>query len=46
MFELTLFQHSSIDSDNGLVPTSRQAIIWTNDGQFTGAYMSHSASMS
>ena len=24
----------------------RQAIIWTNDGYFTGAYMRHSASMS
>ena len=25
-------QYSSIGSDNGLVPTRRQAIIWTNDG--------------
>ena len=24
----------------------RQAIIWTNDGKFTDAYMRHSASMS
>ena len=24
----------------------RQAIIWTNDGQFTNTYMRHSASMS
>ena len=27
-------------------PTRRQAIIWTNDGCFTDAYMRHSASMS
>ena len=25
-------QYSSIGSDNGLAPTRRQAIIWTNDG--------------
>ena len=24
-------QYSSIGSDNGLVPTRQQAIIWTND---------------
>ena len=35
-----------IGSDNGKAPTRRQAIIWTNDGQFTDAYMRHSASMS
>ena len=35
-----------IGSDNGLSPTRRQAIIWTNDGQFIDAYMRHSASMS
>ena len=35
-----------IGSDNGLAPTRRQAIIWTNDGKFTDAYMRHSASMS
>ena len=28
---------------NGLAPTRRQAIIWTNDGQITDAYMRHSA---
>ena len=39
-------QYSSIRSDNGLVPTRRQAIIWTNLGLFTDAYMRHSASMS
>ena len=33
-------------SDNGLAPSRRQAIIWTNDGLFTDAYMRHSASMS
>ena len=26
--------------------TRRHAIIWTNDGKFTDAYLSHSASMS
>ena len=50
------YQHASIGSDNGLVLTRRQAnglalmrrqaIIWTNDGWFTDAYMLHSASMS
>ena len=40
--------YSSIGSDNGLSPTRRQAIIWTNDGYFTDKYMYilHSASMS
>ena len=38
--------YSSIGSDNGLVPTRRQAIIGTNDGEFTDAYMRHSASIS
>ena len=32
--------------DNGLAPTSHQAIILTNDGYFTDAHMRHSASMS
>ena len=32
-------------SPNGLAPTRRQAIIGTNDGKFTDAYMHHSASM-
>ena len=27
------------------MPTRRQAIIWTNDGYFSDAYMPHSASM-
>ena len=39
-------KNSSIGSDSGLAPTRRQAIIWTNDGPFTDAYMRHSASMS
>ena len=39
-------QYSSIGSDNGLAPARRQAIIWTNDGLFTDAYMRHSASVS
>ena len=29
-----------------MAPTRRQAIIWTNDGLITDAYMRHSASMS
>ena len=32
--------------DNGLAPSRRQAIVWTNGGQFTDADMRHSASMS
>ena len=36
----------SLVSDNLLAPARRQAIIWTNDGEFTSAYMHHSASMS
>ena len=38
-------QYSSIRSDNGLAPARRQAIIWTNDGEFTDAFIRHSASM-
>ena len=41
--QLTIFH---IGSDNGLAPVRQQAIIWTNDGKFTDAYMRHSASMS
>ena len=37
---------SNIGSGNGLAPTRRQAIIWTNGGKITDAYMQHSASMS
>ena len=29
----------STGSDNGLAPTRRQAIIWTNDGKLTDAYI-------
>ena len=43
MVKLTM---PSIGSDNGLAPTRQQAIIWTNDGQITDAYMRHSESMS
>ena len=39
-------QYSINGSDNGLAPTRRQAIIWTNVGTFTNAYMRRSASMS
>ena len=42
---LKVQQYSSIGSDNGLVPTRPQAIIWTNDGYITDAVMHHSASM-
>ena len=42
----TNLPYSSIGSDNVLVPTRRQAIIWTNDGWLTDAYMRHSASIS
>ena len=44
-FQLTIFQHCS---DNGLVPTRRQAVIWTNDGKLTVVYMymRHFASVS
>ena len=34
-----------IGSDNGLAPTMRQAIIWTNVGKFTVACRRHSASI-
>ena len=33
--KIRINQYSSIGSDNGLAPTRWQAIIWTNDGQFT-----------
>ena len=39
-------KYSSIGSDNGLAPARRQAIILTNDGWFTDAYMRHSTSLS
>ena len=39
-------QYSHIDSENSLALARGQAIIWTNDGQFTNAYLCHSASMS
>ena len=35
-----------IGSNNGLAPAKRHAIIWTNGGDFTDAYIRHSASMS
>ena len=34
-------QYSSIGLDNGLAPNRRQAIILTNGGDFTDAYMHH-----
>ena len=41
--ELTIYQ---LCADNGLEPIRRQAITWTNDGQFTDANWRQSASMS
>ena len=35
-----------VQIDNGLAAIRRQAIIWTEDGLITDAYMCHSASMS
>ena len=51
MFHRSLFsrsnqQYSNIGLDNGLAPARRLAIILTNGGYFTDAYMGHSASMS
>ena len=40
------WQYSSIDLDNGLARTTRQAITWINEEHITGAYMRRSASMS
>ena len=37
---------SNIGSDNSLALARRQAMIWTNEGKFTEAYMRHLASMS
>ena len=39
-------QYRSIGSDNGLAAFRRHVIIWSNDGQFTDAYMRDSTSMS
>ena len=39
-------QYFSTGSDNGLALTRRQAIIWTDVGAGTDAYMRHSASVS
>ena len=39
-------EYSGIGSDNGLAPTRRQAIIWTNGDYFTDTCMRHPASMS
>ena len=46
LFPRVQLTYSSIGSDIGLAPSRRQAIIWTNDGWFTDAYIRHSASMS
>ena len=43
-FELIIHEFN-IGSDNGLAPTRRQVIIFTNDGSFTDAQMRHSASI-
>ena len=45
--EVSILQYSSIiGPDNGLAPSRRQAIIWTNGYKFADAYMRHSFSMS
>ena len=41
-----IYNIPALGSDNGLAPTRRKAIIWTNDGWITDAYMRHSVSMS
>ena len=33
------WEYVSIGADNGLAPSRREAIIWTNADQFTDAYM-------
>ena len=38
--------YSSIGSDNRLARARRQAIVWTNAGQFTDAYILHTTPMS
>ena len=45
MFVL-MIQYSCIGSDDGLAPTRQQAIVWTNGGLMTNAYVRHLASMS
>ena len=42
--QVSNWQYASIGSDNGLAPSRRQAIIWTNDDLGYWAYMHHSAS--
>ena len=44
---LEFFPKGPISKSPALVqaPARRQAIVWTNDGQFTVAYMRHSASV-
>ena len=46
MLPMVNWQNSNIGSDNGLAPTKRQAIIWTNDASITYAHMHHSVPMS
>ena len=45
-FNSTIFQYSKAGSENSMAPTRRQAIIWTNGGEFTNVCMHHSASRS
>ena len=40
------WQYASIVLDNGIAPIKRQAIIWSNDGKFTDAYVRRPGSMS
>ena len=46
LFPRVQLTHSSIGLGNGLVPFRHQAIIWSNDCQFSDTYMRNSASIS
>ena len=46
IFKCIFLNENVLVSMNGLAPTRCQAIIWTEDDQFTDAYMHHSASVS
>ena len=46
LFLRVQLKYSIIGADNGLAPSRRQAIFWTNNGKLTDAYIRHSASTS
>ena len=37
--KIRIYKYSSTGLDNGSVPTKQKAIIWTNDGWFSGIYI-------